>query len=115
MPLDIKTSTQGKAQVISLIGSLDGSTVNAAQETIMPQLTGKTGMVLDMKGCTYVSSAGLRLLLMAAKQVTAQGGLLALSGLCPEIKDVMEMTGFSGFFKSFDTAEAAVAAVSGGV
>ncbi len=112
--MEIKTTTQGKATVISLSGSLDGATVNAAQEQIMPLLLGNMSMVLDLKDCGYISSAGLRLLLMAAKQLSTQGGVLVLSGLSAEIKDVMEMTGFNNFFKTFDSVGAAVEAVTKG-
>jgi anti-anti-sigma factor len=58
-----------------------------------------------MNKCGYVSSAGLRVLLMLAKHLTAQDGHLALVGVCPEIKDVMEMTGFINFFKLYNTLE----------
>jgi anti-anti-sigma factor len=45
---------------------------------------------------------------MAAKQLSLQNGKLVLSGVCAEVKDVMEMTGFSNFFKMFDTVDAAL-------
>jgi len=101
--------------IISLSGSLDGNTVNDAQEKIMPLLASNSILlVLDLKGCGYISSAGLRLLLMAAKQLSSQEGILVLSGLSDEIKDVMEMTGFNNFFKTFPDTAAAVAAIRKG-
>jgi anti-anti-sigma factor len=112
--MEIKTSKQKAAMVIEISGSLDGNTVNEAQEKIMPLIAENKSVVLDLASCKYVSSAGLRLLLMAAKQLSGQGGTLVLSGMCDEIKDVMEMTGFSNFFKTFDSIETAVAAVSKG-
>ncbi|MDD4941777.1 MAG: STAS domain-containing protein [Candidatus Omnitrophica bacterium] len=113
--MDIQMSKQEGVAIVTLSGNLDGNTVNEAQEKIMPILAPDTkSLVLDLKGCGYVSSAGLRLLLMAAKQVSSRGGTLALSGVCDEIKDVMEMTGFSNFFKSFPDINAAVAAVTQG-
>lgn len=113
--MEIQTSNQDGVAVVALSGNLDGNTVNEAQEKIMPLLSADTkSLVLDMKGCGYVSSAGLRLLLMAAKQLSSRGGMLVLSGVCDEIKDVMEMTGFSNFFKSFPDINAAVAAVRKG-
>jgi anti-anti-sigma factor len=112
--MEIQTSTQGGATIIKLSGSLDGNTVNDAQEKIMPLLSSNTSAVLDLKDCGYISSAGLRLLLMAAKQLSTQNGILVLCGLSDEIKDVMEMTGFSNFFKTFDSVAAAVKAVSKG-
>jgi anti-anti-sigma regulatory factor len=51
---------------------------------------------------------------MAAKQISSQAGILVLAGLSDEIKDVMEMTGFNNFFKTFSDVSAAVAAVRKG-
>ena len=113
--MDIQTSTQNDVTIIKLSGSLDGNTVNDAQEKILPLVSASNiSLVLDLKECGYISSAGLRLLLMAAKQLSAQNGILVLSGLSDDIKDVMEMTGFNNFFKTFGTVAAAVEAVRKG-
>jgi anti-anti-sigma factor len=112
--MDISTSSQSGVTIIKLSGSLDGNTVNEAQEKILPLLSANTQAVLDLKDCGYISSAGLRLLLMAAKQLSTQNGILVLCGLSDEIKDVMEMTGFSNFFKTFGDVAQAVKAVSKG-
>jgi len=113
--MEIQTSTQDGVTIIKLSGNLDGNTVNDAQEKIMPLLpSANMSMVLDLKDCGYISSAGLRLLLMAAKQLSTQNGILVLSGLSDEIKDVMEMTGFNNFFKTFPDVPAAVAAIQKG-
>ena len=109
--MEIKTSTQDGSTVVEISGSLDGSTVDSAQEKIMPLLTSKISLVLDLKECGYISSAGLRLLLMMAKQLSTQNGVLVLSGVPSEIKDVMEMTGFSNFFRSFDSVASAIEAL----
>ena len=110
--MEIKTSTQNGATIIELSGALDGNTVNEAQEKIIPLLSANNfSLVLDLKNCSYISSAGLRLLLMAAKQLSTQGGVLLLSGLSAEIKDVMEMTGFNNFFKTFDSVSQALKSI----
>jgi anti-anti-sigma factor len=108
--MELKTSEQEGVKIIHIEGSLDGNTVNDAQEKVMPLLGTAVKMVLDLKNCVYVSSAGLRLLLMVAKTLASQQGVLVLSGVNPEIMDVMEMTGFSSFFKTFDSVSAAVEA-----
>jgi anti-anti-sigma factor len=114
--MDIQTSTQDGVTIIKLSGNLDGNTVNEAQDKIMPLLSSADlSMVLDLKDCGYISSAGLRLLLMAAKELSTKNGILVLSGLSDEIKDVMEMTGFNNFFKTFSDVSSAVTAVRKGV
>ena len=109
--MEIKVSNRDIATVVKISGSLDGNTVNEAQDKVMPLLNGKVSLVLDLADCGYISSAGLRLLLMAAKQLSTQSGVLVLSGVSAEIKDVMEMTGFSNFFKTFNSVSDAVEAL----
>jgi anti-anti-sigma factor len=109
--MDIKTIDQDGVMVLQLSCNLDGNTAPEAQEKIMPMLVSKCGLVMDLGKCNYISSAGLRVLLMVAKQVATQSGKLALCGVSDEIKDIMDMTGFSNFFETFDTVPAAVEAV----
>ena len=109
--MEIKTVDRDGATIIEISGSLDANTVPQAQDEIMPLIVPDCFLVLDMSECQYVSSAGLRLLLMIAKRLkTAEGGEWCLAGLSEEVKDVMEMTGFASFFKMFDTVPAAIEA-----
>lgn len=105
--MEIKIGTKEGVTVVEMCGRLDGSTSPQAQEQLLPLADSKCCMVLDLKECDYISSAGLRVLLMIAKQMTARGAECALANICDEVKDVMEMTGFSDFFKSFDDVAAA--------
>ena len=105
--MDIKTTTKEGITIIKLSGNLDGNAAPQAQDAIMPLLSAQCCLVLDLEECKYISSAGLRTLLMVAKQLSNQGGRWALAGACEEVKDVMEMTGFSGFFKTYGTVSEA--------
>ena len=71
-------------------------------------------MVFDLSGCKMISSAGLRILLMFAKQIKKQRGEGVIAGLSEEVKEVMEMTGFSNMFQSFNSINNAIAAVKKG-
>jgi anti-anti-sigma factor len=112
--MEIKNYTQDGHIIVGIDGSLDSNTVAAAEEKIMPLIDVKSCMILDLSKCNYVSSAGLRLLLMVTKQLAAKGGWLTLTGVCEEVKDVMEMTGFSCFFKAFKDIPAALEALKKG-
>lgn len=113
--MEVKDYNQEGHIVIELNGSLNSETVSMVEEKAMPLIEAKSCMILDMGKCDYVSSAGLRLLLMIAKQLASKGGWLTLTGVCDEVKDVMEMTGFSSFFKAFkDVPEALNALKKGG-
>ena len=51
-----------------------------------------------MTACHYVSSTGLRVLLYSKKVAATKGLRICLSGISDEVKDIMDVTGFSNFF-----------------
>ena len=112
--MEIKTAKVDEVTVIEISGNLDGNTAPQLEEKVLPMVDDACCMVLDLANCKYISSAGLRVLLMIAKTISARDKDCALSGLCDEVKDVMEMTGFSGFFKSYDDIRTACEAVKKG-
>jgi anti-anti-sigma factor len=65
-------------------------------------------LVLDLSGVEYLSSAGLRVILATYKQLTRTGGTLALAGLQPYCRSVLDITGFAQTFPLFETAGEAV-------
>jgi anti-anti-sigma factor len=69
-------------------------------------------LVLDLAGVDYISSAGLRSLLVVAKKVQAANGCLVLCGLTPMVLNVMSISGFQQLLKIFVTEEEAVAAAA---
>ena len=109
--MEMKTVTQDDVTIVELSGSLDGTSAPQVQGEVMPLIVPDCRLVLDMSGCEYVSSAGLRVLLMIAKLLANKKGQGALAGLSEEIMDVMEMTGFAQFFDTYDTVSDAVEAL----
>ncbi|MEW6754453.1 MAG: STAS domain-containing protein [Candidatus Latescibacterota bacterium] len=112
--MDIKTTASDGVTVVAISGSLDGTSAPQAQGHIMPLIVPNGRLVLDMSACEYVSSAGLRVLLMIAKLLTSKKGQGVLAGVSAEVMDVMEMTGFAHFFDTHDTVESAVQALREG-
>jgi anti-sigma B factor antagonist len=109
--VQVATENRGDAAVVALDGTIDGSSVGDAQAKILPQIAPGCRLVLDMANLEYMSSAGLRMLLLIFRQVTGQGGKVALAGLSEEIRDTMSLTGFLDFFTTTETVEEALAAV----
>ncbi len=69
-------------------------------------------MILDMHDVSYMSSAGLRVLLVMYRTITSKSGKVALIGLSEDIRDTMAMTGFLDFFTYQDTLEEGLEALS---
>ena len=99
--------------LVTLEGELDANTSPLAQREIMPLTGDKRPILLDMRGVSFMSSAGLRLLLSTYRQVSSLGGVIALSGVSEELQDTMSMTGFLEFFAVHDSADSGVAALRG--
>ena len=57
----------------------------------------------------YTSSAGLRVLLSTVRRARSGGGDLRLAGTNPDVKKVLDLSGFSGILKLFGTVDDAVA------
>lgn len=111
--MEIRNSVSDGVTIVDVIGNIDSSTAPQAQGTIMPLIIPGALLVLDMGQCHYLSSAGLRVLLMIAKLLATKGGQCALANVCEEVKDVMSITGFASFFQTYDSVTSAVAALRG--
>ena len=87
---------------IQLIGNLDGNSSNDVTEQVLDILNESNNIVIDMGKCPYVSSAGLRSLLTIGKTIKLNSGHMNIINLSEDVKEVMEITGFSGIFKGFE-------------
>lgn len=110
-PMNIELEEMDGVTVATLFGELDSRTAPIVQEKLLtlPEPNGKA--LLDMSGVSYISSAGLRALLMLYRQMAARDGRVALVGLTENIRDVMSVTGFLDFFNDYETLEAGLAAL----
>ena len=111
--MEVRIKTEESMTVVELAGSLDSNTSPDVQGQLMPLIVPECRLILDVKECEYVSSAGLRVLLMLAKNITKVNGKGVVASLSEEVKDVMEMTGFDHMFSAYDTAEQAARALTG--
>ena len=92
MTIEIKKSQE--ATTIEIAGRLDTITAPALDKTINEDIGDTKNLVLDVKGMEYISSAGLRVLLAAQKKMQKIGSM-KVTGVCEEVMEVFEMTGFA--------------------
>lgn len=93
--------------VIELAGELNSATAPNVQDQILPLANMGSKILLDMSRVTYMSSAGLRTLLLLHRQISkTAGGNIVLSGLSEEIQDTMAITGFLEYFSLSKDLEA---------
>jgi len=86
----------GTETIISLSGQLDTLSATEFEKEIQNVIQGDSkNIILNGEELTYISSAGLRLLLTLQKGMIAKGGTLRLKNIRKEIMDIFNITGFS--------------------
>lgn len=109
--MEIAVRENGVVAVVSIKGEIDSKTAPGAQEQLLPYVERHGRMVMELSELTFMSSAGLRMMLLLYRQATAKTGKLALVGLSERIKDTMQATGFLAFFVVCNSVEEATKAV----
>ncbi len=85
--------------IIKVAGRLDTPSAGGFQERLVAAVAASTGaLTIDLAGVDYVSSAGLRAVLVAGKAMRAAGRPLALVALQPPVRAVFDISGFSALF-----------------
>ena len=92
MTIEIKAAAE--AITIEVAGRLDTNTAPVLDKTIQEDIRDVTNLILDLKGVSYISSAGLRVLLSAQKKMQKVGSM-KVKNVCAEVMEVLEMTGFA--------------------
>jgi anti-sigma B factor antagonist len=92
--MTIQKKKEGAALTVELDGRLDTMTSPQLETELRTSLDGITDLTLDITKLTYISSAGLRVLLSAQKVMNRQGAM-TIRGASAEIMDIFDVTGFS--------------------
>lgn len=112
--MEINEYTTDNVAVLEPTGRIDSSTSKAFEDRILGLIDqGSRAVIVDFSKLDYISSAGLRVLLMAAKKVKAAQGSLALAAMSPPIMEVFQVSGFSAIFTITETRDEAVAKMGG--
>ena len=92
--LNITKSTESNKLTLALEGRLDTTTAPQLEAELKGTLDGVTDLTIDFEKLQYISSAGLRVLLMAQKLMNKQGSMV-IKNANDDIMEVFDLTGFS--------------------
>ena len=107
--MDLKQEIVGEVTVVEVKGRVDSSTAPALGERLTMLLeTPSQRLVLDMRDLEYISSAGFRVLLIAAKRAEQAAGRLVLCGLSGKVRQLFDLGGFLDLFLISSSRDEAV-------
>lgn len=107
--MNISTEKQDQVAIVSAEGRLDAVGAPEVENAIKNLVReGSRKLVFDMAQVAYISSAGLRCLLVLVKTMKSAGGTMVLSGLVPSVREVMAFSGFDSILSLADDRAAAL-------
>lgn len=109
--MEIRTAAESGVTVMTVIGRLDSVTSTALETEVKNRIAaGGTRLVFDLSALEYISSAGLRVFLIAARTLKDKGAL-ALAAPMPLVRQVLEIAGVTSLLKVYGTTADAIAAL----
>jgi anti-anti-sigma factor len=114
--MQLTDRTVGNALILVASGRIDHASAESFRAALQPHLdrcrAGASIVVLDLCGVDYISSVGLRVLMLAAKQVRPQGGNIAVAALHPVVREIFEISKFNLVIPCFAGVREALAELS---
>lgn len=110
--MELEIERRDSVTIVTPNGAIDGTSAAELQQALLPLIDDGCKIVVDMSGVSYISSIGLRVLLLLYRETVERQGQIALAGLPEMIHDTMQITGFLDFFVAHDSVDAALSAVS---
>lgn len=94
--MTITKTVNGSQTVLAVEGRLDTNTAGSLEQAVKEAFDGCTELIFDLNGLAYVSSAGLRLLLLAQKTMNKQGSMI-IRNVNDDVMEIFDVTGFVDF------------------
>jgi anti-anti-sigma factor len=106
----VREEREGDIVVLEPEGRIDSTTAPVLGERLTAVLGARgTRVVLDFKSLDYISSAGFRVLLLAAKHAEAAGSRLVLCGIAGKVRQLFDLAGFLDLLPLYASREDGVA------
>lgn len=104
--MDVTEKRQDGVMILGLKGRLDSNTSDGFEKKLLGMVqSGEARLVLDFEELDYISSAGLRVLLKAAKELKRSNGRLFICSMKDYIREIFEMSGFVSFLPIYTSLE----------
>jgi anti-anti-sigma factor len=102
--MEINTKKHNDSIIVKITGRLDAITATDFEESICNLIhDGERKFVFDFSEMDFISSAGLRAILISAKNINGENGALAFACISGMINEVFEISGFSTMFKTYES------------
>jgi anti-anti-sigma factor len=109
--MEIAEHKSSEIVTLSLSGKLDTTTAKMFQEKILGHIeSGERRFVIDLARLDYISSAGLRVFVLAAKRLAGENGKIVLCSLTSSVREVFDIAGFSSIFSIYGSRDEAMKA-----
>ncbi len=111
--MEISTERKGSVLVATTEERIDGVNARAFQDALQAAIEDTDrAVIIDLSQLTYISSAGLRVILLIARTLQRQDGNLAVCSLSDPVLEVFQISGFDQIIKTYGTQEEAVSALT---
>jgi anti-anti-sigma factor len=114
--MHISQERYGDALVLALAGRIDNSTTEGLKTGLDSYVAACRSegdkLILDFSKVEYISSVGLRVLMLAAKQSREQGGTIVVAALQPVVREIFEISRFNLVFECLGSVREALAKIS---
>lgn len=111
--MEISQKEENGIVFIGIEGRLDADTSPEAEKVVKDIFKGQTNRILfDLGALEYLSSAGLRILLSAAKEMRRKEGQIVLCALNEFVKEIFEVSGFQSLIPIADSVESGIELIS---
>lgn len=107
--MEVTEVKKPKGLILEMKGRFDSGSAPSVEAKINEALaSGSTNLILDFANLEYISSAGIRVLVQASKELEKKKGAILLAAVPKQIENVLYITGFLPYFKMFENSEKAL-------
>jgi anti-sigma B factor antagonist len=107
--MDISEDRKADVVILALSGKLDATTAKTFEDRILGVInSGTQRLVVDLSQLDYISSSGLRVLILAAKRLQTVDGKIALCSMKDHVRQVFDLAGFSSMLSIYATRDEAI-------